>query len=152
MGSDADYRAICQLKARYFRFLDTKDWSGLAGCLTAGAVISADGALYADRAAFIDAMSDILADVRTVHHGFTPEVSFSGPDEADGIWAMEDYLVFPSAGDPIGFRGYGHYHEAYVRVDGDWKISQLLLTRIAMDPLAGGFPAALESAGDGAQS
>ena len=93
----------------------------MAGCFTAKAVISADGARYADRAAFIDAMAEILADVRTVHHGFMPEISFSGPDEADGIWAMDDYLVFPSAGDPIGFRGYGHYHETYVRPDGGWR-------------------------------
>lgn len=102
---EADYRAISELKARYFRFLDTKNWSGLARCLTSDAVLSADGAQYANRADFIDAMGEILANVRTVHHGFMPEISFSGPDEADGVWAMEDYLVFPSTGDPVGFRG-----------------------------------------------
>jgi len=149
-GPGTDYRAICELKARYFRFLDTKDWSGLAECLTADAVIAADGARYADRAAFIDAMRKILADVRTVHHG--PEITFSAPDKADGIWGMDDYLVFPSTGEPVGFRGYGHYHEAYVRAEGEWRISQLTLTRIAMDPLAGGLPSALEPADDGATS
>ena len=148
---DADYWAISELKGR-FRFLDTKDWSGLARCLTSKAGISADGAQHADRAAFINAMVEILAEVRTVHHGFMPEINFLGSDKADGIWAMEDYLVFPSAGDPIGFRRYGHYHETYVRADGEWRISRLNLTRLAEHPLAGGLPSALESADDGAQS
>ena len=48
---------------------------------------------------------------------------------------MEDLLRFP---DGTELRGYGHYHEDYRKVDGEWRISRSKLTRLRMDITPGG--------------
>jgi uncharacterized protein (TIGR02246 family) len=136
-----DLEAIKQLKARYFRFLDTKDWAGFADLFTDDAVMDADGYVQEGRDAIIDFLPPILEGVVTTHHGHMPEITFTGPDRATAVWAMFDYLTFPGDGPPTGLQGYGHYHDEYVR-DGDrWRIRRVVLTRLRVDPLAGGFPA-----------
>ena len=51
-----------------------------------------------------------------------PEITILGPTEAEGIWAMFDYVLKP--GQPTGIKGYGHYHETYRKCeDGQWRIS-----------------------------
>jgi len=35
---------------------------------------------------------------KAVHHGYTSEIDFDGPDEARGIWVMNDYLEWPDDG------------------------------------------------------
>jgi hypothetical protein len=69
----------------------------------------------------------LLAEVPTVHHGHMPEITLTGATTATGIWAMMDIVKL---GD--GFRGYGHYHEEYVKIGGRWRIRRLRLTRLAM--------------------
>jgi hypothetical protein len=138
-----DIEEIKQLKARYFRGLDLKEWDTWGHVFTEDIHTEADGFPFDGRDNFIDAMRQILDGVRTVHHGFMPEITITGPNEATGIWAMRDYLIFPGAGDPVGFIGYGHYQETYVRQDGAWRIRHLVLTRIGIDPLSGGLPSTL---------
>jgi hypothetical protein len=138
-----DIEDIKQLKARYFRGLDLKDWAMWADVFTADAHIEADGYPFDGPEAIIAAMKVFLDGVRTVHHGFMPEITITGADEATGIWAMRDYLLYPGDGPPVGFVGYGHYHENYARQDGRWRIRRLVLTRIGIDPLEGGLPSTL---------
>ena len=142
-----DIEEIKQLKARYFRSLDLKDWARLADVFTEDVHVEADGYPFDGPPAFVAAMKVFLDGVRTVHHGFMPEITISGPDEATGIWAMRDYLLYPGDGPPVGFVGYGHYHETYARQrDGrrdGWRIRRLVLTRIGIDPLEGGLPTTL---------
>ena len=135
-----DVEAIKQLKARYFRFLDTKDWDGLAEVFTADAVMDADGFVEHGRAEILAFLPKVLDGVVTTHHGHMPEIAITGPDTATGIWAMFDYLTFPGEPPPTGLRGYGHYHEEYVREPEGWRIRRLTLTRLRVDPLEGGFP------------
>ena len=45
-------------------------------------------------------------------------------------------VVWP---DGTTMRGDGHYHEAYVKVDGEWRITASTLTRLRMD-LTGPVP------------
>jgi len=132
-----DIEAIKQLKARYFRCMDTKDWVGFRDVFTADAVLEAEGRRREggdDIAGFI---SKLLADVVTVHHGHMPEITLTGPDTATGVWAMFDYVEFPEH-PSASFRGYGHYNEEYVREDGGWRIRRLVLTRLRVDPLTDG--------------
>ena len=138
-----DIEEIKQLKARYFSSLDLKDWAQLADVFTEDVHVEADGYPFDGPAAFVAAMKIFLDGVRTVHHGFMPEITITGPDEATGIWAMRDYLLYPGDGPPVGFVGYGHYHETYARQSGRWRIQRLQLTRIGIDPLEGGLPTTL---------
>jgi hypothetical protein len=93
--------------------------------------------LEKDRDAIRQAISTVLDGVRTVHHGHMPEIEITGPDAARGVWAMFDYVEFPTSDDGkrTGLRGYGHYMEEYVREDGEWRISHLHLSRLRIDTL-----------------
>ena len=129
---------IKQLKARYFRCMDTKDWAGFAGVFAPDAELDMRGE---DPGSDVNRGAQVIADyvrnavdpVVTVHHGHMPEIEITSDDTATGIWAMEDKLRWPE-GSPIGWmHGYGHYHETYERVDGAWKIKTLTLTRLRID-------------------
>ncbi len=135
-----DVDAIQQLKARYFRCMDTKDWDGFAAVFTADAVMDADGYVGEGREAIVAFLRRILDRVVTTHHGHMPEITITGPNTATGIWAMFDYLTFPGE-PPTGFRGYGHYHEEYVRERDGWRIRRVRLTRLRMDPFDDAAPA-----------
>jgi hypothetical protein len=129
-----------QLKARYFRLMDQKRWSELALVFTHDAVMDADGYVTEGRQAIIAFLKKVLKDVRTVHHGHMPEITILSPISARAVWAMFDYVEFPSDDEPQGLKGYGHYDEEYVVEDGLWRIKRLKLTRLRIDPLEGGLP------------
>ena len=135
---------IKQLKARYFRCMDTKDWDGFADVFSDDAVMDMRGEMR-DRttegdgyiaggaktiAAFVRGAVD---PVTTVHHGHMPEIEITSDTTARGIWSMEDKLRWPEGSPIAGLHGYGHYHEDYVKVDGRWRITRLELTRLRVD-------------------
>lgn len=140
----ADIEAIRQLKARYFRCLDTKNWPEWRKVFTDDLKIRVDVTLDKDGKggwhpelpeggdAFVAYMSEFLKPpFMTVHHGHTHEITITGPDSATGIWAMED-IVSPTPDQTVW--GYGHYHERYRKeADGEWRIAGFHLTRLRFD-------------------
>lgn len=135
----AAIEALKVLKARYFRFVDTKDWHALRSLFLPGATLHfahrTDEPEAAEMA--ISRISKILLpDVVSVHNGGIPEIDVDG-DRATAIWPMSDLLVFPvDRPNPFGLarlHGYGHYHECYERRDGAWRIASLRLDRLHVD-------------------
>ncbi len=47
-------------------------------------------------------MPEYLDDAFTTHHGHMPEITILSPTEAEGIWAMFDYVLKP--GQPTGIK------------------------------------------------
>jgi uncharacterized protein (TIGR02246 family) len=128
-----DIRAIEQLKARYFRTMDTKDWDGMRRVFTDSVVMDttdSGGSVISGVDEFMAMLRETLAGVVTVHHGHTPEIELTSGTTATGIWAMEDTLRWPDGSE---LHGYGHYHERYEKVGGEWRISASKLTRLRMD-------------------
>jgi len=131
--------AIRQLKARYFRCVDTKDWAGFAA-LFADDVhfdIGTDDqpwVLHSPQA-IVEMASAGLRDCVSVHHGHCPEITITSDSSADGIWAMEDMLRWDkgAASAIRALHGYGHYLETYRRIDGEWRIQTMKLTRLRVD-------------------
>jgi len=132
-----DIEAIRQLKARYVRFGDTQQWDGFAELFTedceyvfdvmprksqsdpiAGHIVGLDN--------FLSGMSAWMAGLKTVHQIYSAEIVLTAPDRAEGIWGMHDYLEMPNG----VFKGWGHYHEVYVKRDGRWKIQRTQTTRL----------------------
>ncbi|MCU1396623.1 MAG: hypothetical protein JWM34_5051 [Ilumatobacteraceae bacterium] len=131
-----DIEQIKQLKARYFRMMDTKDWDGLQAVFTADVHIDmmAEGGRVLDSAAdYLPWLRSNIEAVTTVHHGHMPEITMEGPDRATGIWAMEDELWWPEGSPLKHMHGYGHYHETYARTADGWKIAAMTLTRLHRD-------------------
>lgn len=127
-----DLEQLRQLKARYFRAVDTKDWDLLRTVLTEDAVLEVAGGRREGCDEIVRVMRQRLGPLVTVHHGHMPELALTGPDTATGVWAMDDLLVGPvdPGGPSLRRHGFGHYHEQYVRFDGGWRIRHLRLVRI----------------------
>ena len=128
-----DIEAIKQLKARYFRTMDTKDWAGMRQLFTDDVVMDttdSGGGVVTGADAFLEFLRQTLADAVTVHHGHMPEIELTSPTTATGIWALHDVIVWP---DGTRLDGDGHYHETYERVGGRWQITSSTLTRLRMD-------------------
>lgn len=127
---------IQALKARYFRYVDTKNWSGLTN------LFAEDATLFFPEAQSepvglkdaIDFISTGLEGGTSIHHGHMPEIEILSPTAARGIWAMEDRIFWPSnSPSRLGLEylhGYGHYHEEYARPSDCWLIAKLKVTRI----------------------
>ncbi len=128
-----DLEAIRQLKARYFRTMDTKDWAAMRQVFCSDVVMdstASGGAVVAGADNCISFLQRSIGDVLTVHHGHMPEIELTSAVTASGIWAMEDMLRWP---DGRELHGYGHYIETYQKADGQWRIKTLKLTRLRMD-------------------
>ena len=135
--SAEDVEAIKQLKARYFRCMDTKDWDGMRQVFAQDVHIDTSGdggGIQDDADDFMTMLRSNIEDVVTVHHGHMPEIELTSATTATGIWAMEDHLWWPEGAPLKHLHGYGHYHETYEKgADGTWRIKSLLLTRLRVD-------------------
>jgi hypothetical protein len=130
--------AIRQLKARYFRLADTFDFDGWLTVFTDDCVciydtqISRFGEPAPDgyRVEGKRGMANFWDPDRkqSVHHGHMAEIHILSETEARAIWAMEDIVQFT---DRL-MHGFGHYHETYRKVDGEWLIATLHLTRLRL--------------------
>ncbi len=133
MSRHDDLESIRQLKARYFRFMDTKDWEGLASVFTSDVhidMVSEGGGVTDSVEDYLPFLISQIGEVTTVHHGHMSEIEFDGPDRAHGIWAMEDELWWPDGSPLRHLHGYGHYHEQYRLEPQGWRISSMTLTRL----------------------
>ncbi len=133
-----DIEAIRQLKARYFRTMDTKDWSGMRRVFTDDVVIDTTGSggeVVNGADEFVAYLQPLLQDAVTVHHGHMPEIELTSPSTATGIWALQDTIIWP---DGARLQGYGHYHETYEQVAGEWRIKSSTLTRLHLDVTTSG--------------
>lgn len=133
-----DIEQIKQLKARYFRFVDERNWSDLRDLFTADCVFTSGGRTGVGGAdEFVARVQQLITPGTSVHHGHMPEITITGPDSATGIWSMFDYVEIDGAVEGRrGFRAYGHYLEEYRRSPkGNWLISSWTLTRLRVDKL-----------------
>ena len=143
---------ISKLKARYFRLMDTKCWAEWQEVFAPDALMDMAGEAAAMRSlgfpipedmsfvwrgaeAIRSAVAAALEGVTSVHHGHMGEVDVISPEEARGIWAMEDLILYPSPAPLAGFRGYGHYFETYRKLGGAWRIQTIRLQRLALCPI-----------------
>ena len=128
-----DLEEIRQLKARYFRCMDIKDWDGLAAVFTDDVEIDMTGeggGVTRSVAEYMPFLRENIEHVTTVHHGHMPEITLTSETTATGIWAMEDELWWPEGGPMRHLNGYGHYHETYERTGDGWRIKTMTLTRL----------------------
>ena len=125
--------AIKQLKARYFRTMDTKDWPAMRRVFVEDVVIdttASGGGIISNADEFIAFLETTLGEAITVHHGHMPEIELTSSTEATGIWALQDLIMWP---DGTRLLGYGHYHDTYVLTNSGWCIATSTLTRLHMD-------------------
>jgi hypothetical protein len=128
-----DIEAIRQLKARYFRLMDTKDWDALAQVFATDVVIDVTGeggGVTNGVSEYIPFLRANIENIITVHHGHMPEIALTSPTTATGVWALEDQLWWPEGGPLKHMHGYGHYHETYEKQGATWRIKTMTITRL----------------------
>ena len=118
-----------QLKARYFRLMDTKRFDEMRAVFARDArlVDEESGSSWSGRDGIVAGLAEVLAEpVRTVHHGHMPEIEILSDTEARGTWAMNDWVDTPA----FTLEGWGHYYERYVFEDGAWRIADERISRL----------------------
>jgi SnoaL-like domain len=146
-----DVEAIKQLKARYFRLLDTKQWDEWRKQFTDDCRYDGTSRPYPGPDEFVAGTRERLEDAVTIHQGHMPEIVITGARTARGIWSMFDWVEFEEARDVgrglnRGFTGYGHYEEEYRKEADVWRISLLRLTRLRLTSIVSAPSAPIQSA------
>jgi len=134
-----EIEAIKQLKARYCRLLDTKDWQAWRRLFADDFVSDtspAGGKVITGADEFVAFTRRSLRNQPTVHQVHAPEIELTSPTTARGVWALEDVVRF---GLGVNLRGYGHYTETYAKIDGVWVFTSSTLTRLREDVFNGLF-------------
>lgn len=143
---------ISKLKARYFRYMDTKHWADWQDVFAPDALMDMTGEAAAMRSlgftipedvsfvwrssdAIRAAVAGALEHVTSAHHGHMGELELSSASEARGVWAMEDLILYRAPAPVAGFRGYGHYFETYQKVGSAWRIQSIRLERLCVRPI-----------------
>ena len=124
-----DRESIKELKARYFRGVDTHDWALFQSVFLPDATFTGRGFTTVGSEAILERVRGYLDGGFSSHHGHMPELTIDD-DIAHGIWSMEDYVGLPTG---EIFRGYGHYEETYRRTSEGWKIATSVLTRLRFE-------------------
>lgn len=145
---------IKQLKARYFRLMDTRDFEGMAqvfcrdavfDCSEGGGVTPVGGTWKGFAAPVTRGREAIMAwivksfrEISSAHHGHCHEVTIDSETEAHGIIAMEDYLRTLDRETTV-LHAAGHYHERYRFEEGAWRIAETKLTRLFSDSFSDAY-------------
>ncbi|WP_340268827.1 nuclear transport factor 2 family protein [Sphingobium mellinum] len=137
---------IKQLKARYFRMIDTRNFDGVAQIFCRdgkfdlsealqdldGARIGPAGPVMHGRDAIVGYIKEVLTRQTSVHHGHGHEITIDSETEAHGVIALEDYVRGADRRTNL-LHGAGHYHETYRFEEGAWYIASSKVTRLFKD-------------------
>ena len=137
-----DIEEIKQLKARYFRGIDTCNLELLKTVLADAVHIRFDSPTYQYEINGIDEAMNFYRNAFThrrfgMHHGHTPEIRVDG-DTATGIWYLND--LFINLDEQTILTGSALYEDLYTRVAGQWRVQRTGYKRLLemIEPLSSG--------------
>lgn len=137
---------IKQVKARYFRGVDTGDTELVRSILARDCVLDYTGCCTDPTTGrdFNPALNIVMrghesftgdgsSKIVSVHQGHNCDIEFTSDTTASAIWSMTDRLFFPAGSELTQMTGYGFYHETYEKVDGSWKIKTTRISRTRVE-------------------
>jgi SnoaL-like domain len=131
---------IKQVKARYFRGVDTNDAELVRAILSDDCVLDYRGCCTDPVTGrdFLPAMNRVMhgraawsskelrsVGIVSVHEGHHCEVTLATDTTARAIWSMTDRLFMPVGAPFEVMTGYGYYHETYEKDAGSWRIERI---------------------------
>ena len=141
MSDLEDIEAIRQLKYRYLRGVDLKDWDLLTSTFTPDAVSAYDGGnqTHDGRDAIVGWLRSALEKpIVTLHQVHNPEIEITSSTTAKGTWYLEDRVInrgpaYPEMPARSILTGAAFYADEYRKVEGEWKISRTGYERTYFD-------------------
>ena len=141
MSDLEEIEAIRQLKYRYLRGVDLKDWELLVGTFTTDAVSAYDGGKqsHEGRDAIVAWLKNAIDNpIVTLHQVHNPEIELTSESTAKGTWYLEDRVInrgpdYPEMPAHSILTGAAFYADEYRKVDGEWKISRTGYERTYFD-------------------
>ncbi len=130
---------IRALKAKYCRFVDSKDWDAFASLFTDDLVIDFGESTSHPRSKdeFVASAARHFEKNLSVHQVHNGEVELLDATHARAIWPMYDLVEKTSKDSEYGSHtGWGHYTEEYRKEGGRWLCCRTQLTRIKRVVLA----------------
>lgn len=139
---------IRQVKARYFRGVDTGDSELVRGILAEDCVLDYMGCCTDPKTGhdYFPAMNVVMKGsaawsseglgglgIVSVHHSHNGEITIESETMARATWSMTDRLFMPPDWGYAVMTGYGYYHETYEKIDGRWKIKSLRIQRLRVE-------------------
>lgn len=126
---------IMNLKGKYFRCLDSKDWDGLETTFSPNITTSySNGKLVFHGPKEVTGYfkHSMPASMLSMHMGHTPEISIESETTATGRWYLQDNLIFTEGSDyeGVGIQGAAFYTDKYEKVDGKWLIAETGYVRL----------------------
>lgn len=125
----SDIDAIKQLKAKYVRLADAKDWDAWGQLFVEDSHLHTDGGPVEGRANIVATISRSLATAKTAHRLAMPEIEITGPDTASAKWPVSDFVKGTFGEKAMTIRGFGYYYEDYVRTAEGWRLKRGQLIR-----------------------
>ena len=144
-GRLAAIEAIRNLKAKYWRGVDFVDGALVRSVLHPDCVLDYVGCCTDPVTGqdFMPQMNIVMRGrdswqtgnleeprVVTVHQGHQAEIEVTGDTTASGIWVFTDRFFIPPGGPFTRLTGYGHYHETYEKLEGEWLLKTTRITRL----------------------
>ena len=133
---------IKQLKARYFRGIDTGNLELLQTVLTEDVQIRFDSPTYQYEINGITQAMDFYRTAFTsrrfgMHNGHTPEIKVDG-NKATGLWYLND--LFINLDEQTILTGSALYEDCYIKVGEQWRIQKTGYKRLLemIEPLSSG--------------
>ena len=133
---------IHQLKARYMRCMDAKDWVCWEGVFAPDFHFKAGSLEWHSGKEMVQSthLTGLFDRVKTVSHAYTPEIEILSPTTARGTWACDFFHYWPAGtgkaeGKEIVTPGHwnhtdGYYHDTYVKIGNKWFIQSEEITPI----------------------
>lgn len=144
----AAFDEIRQIKAKYFRGVDTGDSELVRGILAEDCVLDYMGCCTDPKTGrdFLPAMNVVMRGreswsskglsafgIVSVHQGHNCEIELTGAAAAKVTWSMTDRLYMPEGGPYALMTGFGYYHETYEKTAAGWKLKTLRIERIRVE-------------------
>jgi hypothetical protein len=140
---------IKQVKAKYFRGVDTADGDLVRGILAEDCVLDYMGCCTDPKTGvdYLPAMNVVMRGrsswtdeglsamgIVSTHHGHNCEITLTSDTTATGIWSMTDRLFMPAGAQQYSVMiGHGYYHETYEKIGGAWQIKTIRIQRIRVE-------------------
>ncbi|GAB2761122.1 nuclear transport factor 2 family protein [Nocardioides salsibiostraticola] len=120
MTTPEDLEAIKQLKYRYLRTLDTKQWEDFEACFLPEATADYNGLVFEDRDALVTFMRENMGPgMLTLHQVHHPEIAVDG-DTATARWYLQDKVIIEEF--RFMLEGAAFYEDRYRRTPQGWLV------------------------------